>query len=85
MLKEQIIPQFATKLMQRFSGGYENKISRADFPSAINFVAKILHANVCSKDDLFTLFDLADKNGDQYISFNELMILLETIVKVSCT
>ena len=83
MLKEQIIPQFATKLMDKFSTGIKNKISRADFPNAINFIAKLIHAKVCSKDDLFTLFDIADQNGDQYISFNELLILLETLINVS--
>jgi Ca2+-binding EF-hand superfamily protein len=70
------------KVFKEFDKDCNGRLSKVEFPKAINNLSRATGGSICSKDDLHAIFDLIDINGDNTISKKEMEILFCQILEL---
>ena len=81
-MSKQIAERLVEKMYERHDEDNDGRLSKFEFTRTVNGITQAIRGEKCIRDDIETLFDLINLNGDSSISKDEFIILIEKIIDI---
>ena len=76
MIADTNTNEIVDKMFKKYDTDSNERLSKFEFVSLVNDLSRSFGGEICPRDDLDTLFELIDTNGDRTISKKELSVLI---------
>ena len=67
-MSNRIAKELVDKMFERHDVDHDGRLNRFEVTETLNSITKAIRGEKCPRDELETIFDIIDVNGDQTIS-----------------